>query len=331
MKTLIFSHGADIDGMGSVILAKLVFDDVDYVFANNTYDLGPMIMDYMERGELYKYNQIFVTDLAIPSPALEEVANNSIIRSRIKVFDHHKTSIEEGYGKYDFTHIVEEDKIGKRCGTDLFYEYLISERLIEPLTQITEFVELTRLLDTWEWKNAGAKGRLAADLSILFNTIGKNNYINIMCEKLTKDTTFKLTDEEKAIVKMKKLQYDEIIKKLYEKKSYFNDEFGNKYIALFSNHEYVGDLSEYIKSQNVDAKYLVTIDLEKGEYGQKSYRSIDDTFDVSEIAKIHGGGGHMNASGVNITCEQREYASALSNKDALKYLIDSSFTPSKKL
>ena len=38
MKTLIFSHVSDIDGIGGVVLAKLAFSDVDYVLCE-TFNL----------------------------------------------------------------------------------------------------------------------------------------------------------------------------------------------------------------------------------------------------------------------------------------------------
>ena len=38
MKTLLFTHKNDIDGMGNAVLARLAFDEVDYVLCG-TFDL----------------------------------------------------------------------------------------------------------------------------------------------------------------------------------------------------------------------------------------------------------------------------------------------------
>ena len=38
MKVLIFTHKNDIDGMGNAVLAKLAFDNVDYILCE-TFDL----------------------------------------------------------------------------------------------------------------------------------------------------------------------------------------------------------------------------------------------------------------------------------------------------
>lgn len=325
MKVIIFSHGADIDGMGSIILAKLAFGNVDYVCAENIDYLGPIISNYLKNSLLYKYNNIFVTDLAIPRPVVDEININDVISNKIKVFDHHKTSIDAGLANYPFVKIVPEDDKGKRCGTDLFYEYLVKEGYIKPTKCLDEFVELTRLVDTWEWKNAGEKGIKAGDLAVLFNAIGREDYILSMINNLSSKNEFDLTSKEKETVKLKREEQALVIKALWIQREYFIDELGNKYAALFSKHEYTGDLIEFVRGLSEDIKYLVTIDLDKGEYGQKSYRNVDETFDVSEIAKLHGGGGHMAASGVNITSEQKEYASTLDKKEALKYLVDASY------
>jgi len=66
--------------------------------------------------------------------------------------------------------------------------------------------------------------------------------------------------------------------------------------------------------------------MNKGEFGQKSYRSVDEDFDVNEVAMRHGGGGHKGASAVNITKEQKEKSRSLPKKEALKYLADSKYT-----
>ena len=38
-KIIIFSHESDIDGMGSIILGKLAFKDLDYILAPNPESL----------------------------------------------------------------------------------------------------------------------------------------------------------------------------------------------------------------------------------------------------------------------------------------------------
>lgn len=39
----------------------------------------------------------------------------------------------------------------KTCATSLLYDYLIENKLLEPTPALTEFVDLVRQYDTWEW------------------------------------------------------------------------------------------------------------------------------------------------------------------------------------
>ncbi len=62
MKILLFTHKSDIDGMGNAILAKLAFDEVEYVLCE-TFNLQNEIKKYYDDGRIYNYDMIFVTDL----------------------------------------------------------------------------------------------------------------------------------------------------------------------------------------------------------------------------------------------------------------------------
>lgn len=158
MKTLIFSHESDIDGLGSIVLAKLAFEKVDYVLFPNVKKLELSFREYLDSGYFEKYDKVYITDLALYDPSLTIVANSSL-KDKVLIFDHHQRAIDDNMNRYSFTKIVEEDKRGKRCGTDLFYEYLLQNNLIPKSKKMSEFVELTRLEDTWAWKNSGSIGQ----------------------------------------------------------------------------------------------------------------------------------------------------------------------------
>ena len=330
-KVLIFSHENDVDGMGCVVLAKLAFEDLDYVLASNVYILEKKFREYLEKGLLDQYDRVLVTDLALHNPSLDMVGSNSSLSSKVLVFDHHQSSINEGLNKYDFTKIMEEDENGiRRCGTSLLYTYLCSNGLLQSTKDLDDFVELTRLEDIWEWKKAGSFGLKAHDLATLFNALGKDKYINNMFVKLKNNTSsFEYSDEEERAIANKKAEYLVVLKKLWSEAEYFVDDYNNKCAGVYADYEYRNELAEYVSGLNEEElKYLVIIELDKGDYGQKSYRSIEDGFNVSKIAEAHGGGGHPTASSVNITKDQREKALVLrkrSHRESVKYLVDSSF------
>lgn len=327
-KVIIFSHESDIDGMGCVILAKLAFKDIDYVLAPNVEKLELIFRNYLNDGSLNNYDRIYVTDLALRNPSLTLV-NDSNLKDKVLVFDHHKRAIDDGLNRYSFTKIIEEDNTGKRCATDLFYEYLCTEKLITPYLAISEFVEFTRLEDTWQWKKFSNKGEVAHDLAILFNCIGIEKYVSDMVYKLlNSEDSFSLSKEEKELIQNKKEEYNKLLEIVLSNAEYFTDENDNKFGIVFANYEYRNELAEFIvENGNKDRiKYFIVVAMDKGEFGQKSYRAIEDGFDVNEVAMLHGGGGHPGASCVSITKEQKEKSLVLSKKEGLKYLADSNYS-----
>ena len=327
---VIFSHESDIDGLGSIILGKLAFDKIDYILCPNINVLQTKFNELIENKKIYNYDNIYVTDLTLYSPAADLVKNDAILSNKVLVFDHHKSAIDDGYNEYEFENIIVSDDNGKkRCGTDLFYDYLVSNKFITKTPIVDEFVELTRLEDTWGWKKNSNKGIMAHNLAILFNAIGIEQYINIMYRKLSHESIFSFTSGEQSIIETKKAEYVSLLMKIWNESELFEDESNNKYAALYADYELRNELSEYVKNLNIDnLKYLIIVALEKGEFGQKSYRSIEENFDVGTIAKSHGGSGHTGAAAVNITKEQRNHALLLkktNNRDSLKYLVNSNY------
>ena len=89
----------------------------------------------------------------------------------------------------------------------------------------------------------------------------------------------------------------------------------------FAPYKYRNDLPEYIRNNNEDnVKYFITVALDKEKYGQKSYRSVDKSIDVNEIAMKYNGGGHPYAAGVSITEEQNKKMKTMPKRLALEYL-----------
>ena len=326
-RIIIFSHESDIDGLGCVILTKLAFPETEYVLAPNVEKLELIFRNFLQSGKLENYYKIFVTDLALYDPSLTIVAE-SPLKDKVLVFDHHKMSIENKMNRYPFTKITEEDSKGKRCATDLFFKYLSNNNYLAPTNSLKQFVELTRLEDTWEWKNADDFGKTAHDLAILFNSIGIEKYVSKMIQIiLNNKDSFSLDNDDISIIQNKKETYEKELENIMSSVEYFIDENKNRFGIVYTNYEYRNELPEYIEKigNPQSIKYIIIVAMDKGEYGQKSYRSIDKNFDVNVIAMKHGGGGHPGAACVSITKEQKEKALSLNKKDGLQYLANSKY------
>lgn len=329
IKVLLFTHGSDIDGLGCVILARLAFFDLEYILCSNPNELGLKVREFYEAGKLYNYDKIYITDLALNEPVLSTIANDDILSKRIEIFDHHKSAIDTGLDKYDFTHIHIEVEGIPTSGTKLFYEHLVGEKYIQKTPSLDEFVELTRLEDTWEWKNDAVNGEKAHDLAVFQSILGTEGYIDAIYKKLTtSNKVFDYSMEEKKNIKNKKEKDELIIKNIWNDREFMTDEDGNDIAVMLGSIEYIGGLSEYVRKACHTIKYIILIDLDKEPMPQKSYRSIDEDFDVSLVAKRHGGGGHFAAAGAIINSEDKNEAEKLLKKnkrEALKYLVGTKY------
>lgn len=301
MKVLIFTHKSDIDGMGGAVLANLAFDKVDYVLCE-TFSLQQEIKKFYDNGKIYDYDMVYVTDLWLEEPMLSTIADDEKLKGKFLLFDHHESAIKEGYDKYDFTHIRIDDEKGKCSGTSLFYEYLLQEGLIKENKCVSDFVELTRRYDTWEWKNI-YNDEMAHELTLLFDAIGCDGYIKLLIDKLNVGTkAFEFNELEQMLIDNKKNQ---TLSKLedYYNKMIIRDVLGYKAGIIFIDYEYRNDLAEYIRGKNTNLDLVI---MPSFDYGTISYRRIKENFKVREIAEYFGGKGHDYAASSPIYSEQKE-------------------------
>lgn len=304
MKVLLFTHKSDIDGMGNAVLAKLAFEDVDYVLCE-TFNLQNEIAKFYEDGTIYNYDMIFVTDLWLEEPMLTKVAEDKQLAGKFFVFDHHKSALEGNFNKYPFTTIRVSDELGLCCGTSLFYEYLVSKNLLDPKNPvIKDFQELTRRYDTWEWKTK-YDDETPHELTLLFNSVGCEGYIELMYQKLSnqKDISeFCFSELENMLIKNKKDQIQEQLTN-YAKKIYYKTILGLKAGIIFIDYEYRGELTEYLRQNGFDMDFVMLIAL---DYGTISYRNIRSDVNVRLIAEAFGGKGHDKAAASPISEKQKQ-------------------------
>lgn len=303
MKILLFTHKSDIDGMGNAVLAKLAFDEVDYVLCE-TFNLQNEIAKYYDDGSIYNYDKVFVTDLWLEEPTLTKVANDEQLIDKFFVFDHHKSALEGNFNKYPFTTIRISDERGLCSGTSLFYEYLVANSFIDStIRRIEDFSELTRKYDTWEWKTK-YNDEMPHELTLLFDSVGCDGYIKLMFEKLRNSANgdFQFSELERMLIDNKINQVQEKLSN-YARKVYYREILGLKAGIVFIDYEYRNDLAEYFRQHNFDMDFAMLIAL---DYGTISYRNVKDNVNVRLIAEAMGGKGHDKAASSPISEEQKK-------------------------
>lgn len=291
MKALIFSHKPDIDGAGGVILAMIAFGRENVVYELcETFEINDKIKKYIDDGSIYSFDNIYVTDICIKEPLISIIDKDEKLKGKIKVFDHHKSEIQEGLDKYDFVKLVVEDEKGRCCGTSLFYNYLNDLCILKSINIVSEFVELTRQYDTWEWKTK-YNNEIPRELTILFDLISPHKYIEKMYLKLSENINFEFTDDERNLIDIEKHKIE-----AYVDKAISNMEIkkclGIKYGVIFAEL-YRNEIKLEIKERKIDVDFIAIIKM----YDKTiSYRQINNDFDVSLVSQAFGGKGHKEAA-----------------------------------
>ena len=298
MKNFIFSHKSDIDGLGNIILLKLAYNNIDYELCE-TFDINEKFEYYYNNKLLDNYDKIYITDLCLDKKHLDMINDDSNIKAKIKLIDHHKSV--EGFDSYDFTRIKVKNEKGLCCATSLFYEYLVENDFLKANKALDKFCELTRRYDTWEWKNI-YNDEMARNLSLVFESVGAEKYIDIMYKKLKSEEIFEFSDVEQALIDSRK---DKMLEKVesYVKNIVYKDMFGLKAGIVFISYEYRNEVAQYLIDKDYDIDFVMLISV---EHGTISYRSIRPGSNVRIVAENMGGKGHDSAAGSNLTKEQME-------------------------
>jgi oligoribonuclease NrnB/cAMP/cGMP phosphodiesterase (DHH superfamily) len=274
MKIKLFTH-SDLDGIGCACIANIVFGDenVDYEICGYQ-NIDEKISTYLENKEYEKYNKTYITDISVKKEIAEKINQ---CKKTFRLLDHHKTA--EFLNTYEWATVIVQNKDDiKECGTSLLYQELYKEAYND--NELGNFVEMVRLYDTWDWKQT--QNDLPKKLNDIFVIIGYKDFIfyyshfrNLFPNKFMELLKYKRREIDLAI--------DEKLKKVKIK--------GDYAISLCDRKDLTSELGSKILEKFENINYVMLI-----YDGGVALRSVGD-FDVSEIAKQYGGGGHKNAAG----------------------------------
>ncbi|MFJ8514461.1 DHH family phosphoesterase [Lysinibacillus xylanilyticus] len=291
----LLSHN-DLDGIGCGILAKLAFQEQVKVKYNSISSLDREIEYFLENNERDTF--LFITDLS-PNEENEKRLNDYYIATgNVQLLDHHKTAFY--LNEYEWGKVLTEDENGYlTSATSLFYQYLVTHGFLEQTNAITEFVELVRQYDTWEWeKNDNQQARR---LNTLFFLVSIEEFEEKMLERLKTSEHFYFDEFEKKILTMEEEKIERYIRR--KKRELVQTAIGEYFTGVVYAESYHSELGNELGKENVHLDFIAILNM-----GGKriSFRTIHDHIDVSAIAAEFGGGGHQKAAGCSLTYEAYE-------------------------
>ena len=287
----------DLDGVGCGILARLAFEDRVKVRYNSIGSLNREIESFLEEDS---DTFLFITDMSPNEENEKKLQERFASKGMVQLIDHHKTA--EHLNEYEWGFVLSIDEEGKgTSATSLFYDYLIRHEFLQPTEGLTDFVELIRQYDTWEWeKNENER---AHRLNSLLYLTSIDEFEERMVERLQGGERFTFDEFEEKVLGM---EYDKMERYLRRKKREVTQtEVSGQLAGVVFAESYLSELGSELGKEFAHLDYIAIMNMG----GRRiSFRTIHDDVDVSEIAAKHGGGGHAKAAGCSLTEEAyKEY------------------------
>ncbi|MCY8235381.1 DHH family phosphoesterase [Priestia endophytica] len=286
----LLSHN-DLDGVGCGILAKLSFGEQVKVRYNSISGLNREVEWFLENEG--KDTFLFITDLSVSEENEKRLEEFFQAGGKVKLIDHHKTALR--YNDYKWGNVVVEGEEGKlTSATSLLYEYLISHQLMKPSNATSEFVELVRQYDTWEWERN--ENHHAQRLNALFFLLSIDQFEEKMISRLQTSDHFHFDEFETKILDMEENKIDRYIRR--KRRELVQTEVGGLFAGVVYAESYHSELGNELGKENPHLDYIAILNIGGKRMG---FRTIHDHIDVSDVAAQFGGGGHAKASGCTLT------------------------------
>jgi uncharacterized protein len=276
--SMVIYHGPNcMDGLTSAIIVWNIF--------GNKVKYLPYLHG-MEPPNV-KNEYVLILDFAFNENKLKYMINDA---KELLIIDHHKTN------QKNLENIPEYHKIFdmNECGASLTWKFF------HPDKELSLFVKYIRDRDIW-LKSLPYTDEFSSGLYHIVNEFSEYEILEKYSELAKDENIDEIISKGKII-----LEYNKIYRKMMLKKS------SCELVKLCNNKNYMISYTEFtpiLKSdigndlinhyQFCDFAVVPTYDIHSN-CTHFSLRSSNDKIDVSEIAKLYGGGGHRNASGVTI-------------------------------
>lgn len=287
---LIISHIADIDGMGSVILARKYYDDaIDYILCEVSD-----VVTVLQEIDSSSYARIYICDLQLNIDAINYLNKRGDLVEKLKHFDHHSSMINESTPAYCNYVLAVDGR--KTCATELFYRFMLTLDTNFNKKFYKSLVEGIRANDTWDTEG---DFELGSKLASIYTILGPELFMDMVLS-LNDNNPFELPKVYSDLVQadfIKMNNYIDNVNNHIAKKKY-----NNHVVGITISEQFRSVLGDEICKRNKDIDYVLIINFDRMTC---SLRCIRNDIDLGLIAQEfhHGGGGHRKAAGFVIDKE----------------------------
>lgn len=269
MKNYVLYHGNCFDGFASALVAKQKLGDTAEYIPVSYGQPFPNLS--LESG-----SHIYIIDFSYPAPILAQILNECPVG--MTVLDHHKTAEADLQGlkhhNLDITFDMNES------GATLAWKHFFPDRVIPAM------IRYIRDRDLWLWELPWAKEISMALASYDFDF----PTWEVMLEMPDEDYASAMKFEGAACLRLQTQMVDRMCRHAQWK------DIGGHRVLVANATVFFSEVGEKLCVDNPDMPFAAYFSVRsdgKYQYGLRSRGG----FDVSEVARRYGGGGHAAASG----------------------------------
>lgn len=269
----------DLDGIGCEIVTRyfhptLKSSDVYHCNYNN---VEPAVRKLLSSTT----DSILMTDISFGKELADYIEAG--YRDRFQLYDHHKTA-QELLTAYSWAFLDTT-----RSATKIIFDIFSARNPSVPITSgLGQLVFLINDYDLWLHTSPDS-----SNLNGMFSLLGKEVFKDLIWERIQQNQPL-ITNLDRCY-----LQGLENYKvRYFSDRIKYAKRIGNRMVLIASN--YLSELSQYIRDISPppeEWKNIDYIDILNFESSTHALRSYNPDFDVSEVAKSKGGGGHPRAAG----------------------------------
>ncbi len=289
-KICLITHIADSDGAFPIILAHLVFENVD-TFSCEVKEVDEVLQPILENHEMYE--TIYIVDLNVSDAMASTIDENETLKKKVQVFDHHIS--REYLNKYPFIHVVDTQNGRKECGTTLFYEHLRNKYANASLEKevIKQMIELVREIDTFDFLEENKEK--AMEFGNLYIIYGREKFIEHFLKVIREQETFAFTETEKVLLEIEQERTKQYIEEKLEHVIFATIRGVKVGISFAEQHRSIlGHTMAERFREEIDIAVVINVDR------SVSYRAEKEEVDIIPLATYYGGGGHKHAGGSSL-------------------------------
>jgi oligoribonuclease NrnB/cAMP/cGMP phosphodiesterase (DHH superfamily) len=155
-------------------------------------------------------------------------------------------------------------------------------------------VEVIREYDVWEWIEID--NILAKQLNDLLYILGRERFIEEFTEQLL-NGKFVINDKLNFLLELEQEKIDDYIDS--KNKNLVVRNISEYKVGIVFAERYISELGNKLMELHPELDFVAIVNTDKAI----SYRTNKSNIDLSEFAKIYGGGGHPQAAGSLISDE----------------------------